>query len=72
MLENYLIIAALLVGLTNSIGSAAEPAQKKGPLYATMKTSMGDIVIQLFDDKAPNTVANFVDLATGSKESDRS
>src|SRR5947199_4428190 len=45
------------------------PAQeKKGLVYATLKTSMGDIVIQLFDDKAPKTVANFVGLANGTKE----
>jgi len=36
-------------------------------LYATMKTSMGEIVIRLFEDKAPKTVANFVGLATGAK-----
>ncbi|MSP39525.1 MAG: peptidylprolyl isomerase [Deltaproteobacteria bacterium] len=42
--------------------------EKKGPLYATFKTSMGDIVIQLFEDKAPKTVANFVGLASGTKE----
>ncbi|MBI4526489.1 MAG: peptidylprolyl isomerase [Deltaproteobacteria bacterium] len=46
----------------------AEAQEKKGPVYATMKTSMGDIVILLFEDKAPKTVANFVDLATGNKE----
>ena len=34
----------------------------------TMKTNMGDIKIKLFDDKAPNTVDNFVGLATGKKE----
>lgn len=47
---------------------AAVAQEKKGPLYATLKTSMGDIVIQLFEDKAPKTVANFVELATGAKE----
>ncbi|MBI4380764.1 MAG: peptidylprolyl isomerase [candidate division NC10 bacterium] len=36
-------------------------------LYATMKTSMGEIVIHLFEDRAPKTVANFVELATGTK-----
>ena len=31
-------------------------------------TSMGDIVIELFPNHAPKTVANFVELATGAKE----
>lgn len=35
---------------------------------ATLHTSMGDIVIELFDDQSPATVANFVGLAGGTKE----
>ena len=35
---------------------------------ATLHTNKGDIVIELFDTKAPKTVANFVGLATGTKE----
>jgi len=66
MINKLLFTAALLVAVSN--GLAAESPEKKGPLYATLKTSMGDVVIQLFDDKAPKTVANFVDLATGTKE----
>ncbi|HEX7549576.1 MAG TPA: peptidylprolyl isomerase [Candidatus Methylomirabilis sp.] len=38
------------------------------PLYATLKTSLGVIVIRLYDDKAPKTVENFVGLASGTKE----
>lgn len=34
---------------------------------ATIQTSMGDIHCTLFPDKAPNTVANFIGLATGKK-----
>jgi peptidyl-prolyl cis-trans isomerase A (cyclophilin A) len=35
---------------------------------ATFHTTLGDIVIELFPDHAPKTVANFVELATGAKE----
>jgi len=66
MISKLLFVAALAISVSD--GFAAESPEKKGPLYATLKTSMGDIVIQLFDDKAPKTVANFVDLATGTKE----
>ena len=38
-----------------------------GTLTATIETSMGAFHCQLFDDKAPATVANFVGLATGKK-----
>ena len=35
---------------------------------ATFDTSEGTFTVKLFDDKAPNTVANFVGLAEGTKE----
>jgi peptidyl-prolyl cis-trans isomerase A (cyclophilin A) len=38
-----------------------------GPLTATIDTSMGAFHCELFGDKAPLTVANFVGLATGKK-----
>lgn len=39
-----------------------------GKLYARFETSMGDIVCELFEDIVPNTVKNFVGLATGQIE----
>ena len=41
----------------------------KPGLYAIIETMMGDITCQLFPDQAPKTVANFVGLANGTKES---
>ena len=37
-------------------------------LYATFKTSEGNIVCKLFETEAPKTVKNFVDLAEGKRD----
>lgn len=36
--------------------------------YATFKTSQGTVVCELFEKDAPETVANFIGLAEGTKE----
>lgn len=36
--------------------------------YAHFETSLGNFTVELFDTKAPKTVANFVGLAEGTKE----
>ncbi len=36
--------------------------------YATFKTTQGTIVCELFEQHAPQTVANFIGLAEGTKE----
>ena len=64
---------ALLVGLALLLFAGLATAGEKEksvaePLYATLKTSLGVIVIRLYDDKAPKTVENFVGLASGTKE----
>jgi len=38
------------------------------PIHATFKTSLGDIVIRLFPERAPKTVENFLALAEGTRE----
>jgi peptidyl-prolyl cis-trans isomerase A (cyclophilin A) len=38
------------------------------PTLAHFQTTLGDFTVELFDAKAPKTVANFADLAEGSKE----
>lgn len=37
-------------------------------LYAVFETSLGELVCKLEDEKTPETVKNFVGLATGEKE----
>ncbi len=35
---------------------------------ATLHTTLGDIIVELYPDHAPNTVSNFVGLARGERE----
>jgi peptidyl-prolyl cis-trans isomerase A (cyclophilin A) len=48
-----------------TLAEAVKGLPPKGKLTATIDTSAGTIVCSLFDDKAPNSVANFVGLARG-------
>lgn len=52
-----IILCALLL-----IGAAAQAADKQHSIVV-LHTSMGDITIELYDDKAPVTVANFLGYA---------
>ncbi len=71
-------VALAVVLPLSSAALAADPPPAKGPwsakalagqeLWATMKTSEGNIVLRLFSKDAPKTVANFVGLASGEQE----
>ncbi|HEY3835268.1 MAG TPA: peptidylprolyl isomerase [Bryobacteraceae bacterium] len=62
------IALCLAAGLTCLAQQPAAPALPAEPgLYAIFDTSMGQIVARLYEDKAPNTVKNFVALARGTK-----
>lgn len=79
-----LITLVFLFGLSACRDGSEEPAREAAPppetsqpsssasdpskLYATLETSVGNIRIELFEQEAPITVKNFVDLATGAKE----
>ncbi len=66
MVRKLLALTTFFVVLSGIV--AVEGQEQKGSLYATLKTTLGDVVILLFEEKAPKTVANFVGLASGTKE----
>lgn len=59
---NISLLLSILVMFTPASAQDSLPGS-----IATLKTSMGDIRIRLFPKDAPQTVATFVGLATGSK-----
>jgi peptidyl-prolyl cis-trans isomerase A (cyclophilin A) len=52
----------------SSFPSPTELIPGEGELRATFKTSMGSFTVRLLEHVAPNTVSNFVGLATGKGE----
>ena len=66
MMRQILGIALLTLG----VAAMAEEAKggKAGNPLCVIKTSMGDVTVELFRDEAPKTVANFIALAEGTRE----
>ncbi|WP_426746358.1 peptidylprolyl isomerase [Myxococcus faecalis] len=67
------LVACLWAGVAVAAAPAAPGKWTKKvtagkDVYATFKTSAGDITVLLFSKDAPKTVANFVGLAAGEKE----
>lgn len=50
------------VGQSPAAGPESKESKENDLPQVRFKTSRGDIVIQLFEDEAPNTVANFITL----------
>lgn len=62
------MVASRPVTHRSSFPSVKELVPGDGELRATFRTNMGVFVAKLFEDVAPNTVSNFVGLATGQGE----
>lgn len=65
----WLGVALLIGGVAQPGRAAGEPMATKRPpgRYATIATTKGKIVCQLFEKEAPKAVKNFIALATGQK-----
>lgn len=63
-----LVAVTFLLVIILGVYTMGSTKDRKPGLYATLETSMGTIVLRLFEKETPITVENFVGLATGKKE----
>ncbi len=62
------VLLALAAPSALAQGKFMKAAAAGKPLWATLQTNHGDVVLALFSKDAPKTVENFVGLAAGEKE----
>jgi len=66
-MKKGVIGAGLILLVLTATGWCQEPKEKGNPVYV-FQTSLGNIEVELFQNDAHNTVANFIGLAEGTKE----
>ena len=71
LLAAGLVLSLLLLALPSSSQAGADIDGLNDGLYAEFETTRGTILAQLYFKLVPNTVANFVGLAEGSKGSNK-
>lgn len=69
LLASLIAFSSLSYAASDAKKADAKTAPKKGQsMFAIMETSMGNIKIKLFNDKAPKTVERFAGFAEGTIE----
>ncbi len=61
------VLASFLWIASATIASAVQEAPAETPTHAKIQTSKGDITVELYPEKAPKTVENFLRYATEGK-----
>jgi cyclophilin family peptidyl-prolyl cis-trans isomerase len=67
IMKKYFVILVILLFTSLPVFAGGGMLKIERP-EVTIKTNMGDIQVQLFQDEAPLTVKNFIELAEGKKE----
>ncbi len=67
MKKATIILGVILLVISVNAGWAGKLKQKENPVYV-IQTNLGSIEVELFQNDAPETVANFIGLAEGTKE----
>jgi peptidyl-prolyl cis-trans isomerase A (cyclophilin A) len=66
LFNTFLVFSLIMLAFVPD--ASAEDKKLPAGLYAIFNTSLGKITVTLFEKESPITVANFVDLASGTKE----
>jgi peptidyl-prolyl cis-trans isomerase A (cyclophilin A) len=68
MRQTVLVAAVAVATATTAVFAGQETKKATGKVFAHFVTSDGSFTAELFEKDAPKTVANFVELAEGTKE----